>query len=156
MQCYNLVDTAIETVRNYYENHIAIWPTQWIKFENLPAAPTQLGLNTSVTTSLWNTTDIIIRFPRTGDDYTIYKNTMYENIILKVGNRNIPNFPLTSIGAIFLGMMYNASDFADFELGMTTEFEDRLTRPRNDVKIIDRSPNHMNIPTDCSSFLLNI
>jgi hypothetical protein len=94
-----------------------------IKFENLPAAPTESGLNTSVTTSLWNTTDIIILFPRTGDDYTIYKNIMYENSIMKVGNRNISNFPLTTIGAIFLGMMYNASDF---ELGMTAEFEDSL------------------------------
>jgi hypothetical protein len=54
---------------------------------------------------------------------------MYENIILKVDNRNFPNFHLTSIGAIFLGMMYNASDFADFELGMTGEFENSLTRP---------------------------
>jgi hypothetical protein len=77
MQCYNLVDIAIETVRYYYNTHIAIWPTQWIKFENLPAAPTQSGLNTSVTTSLWNITDIIILFPRTGDDFTIYKNIMY-------------------------------------------------------------------------------
>jgi hypothetical protein len=33
--------------------------------------------------------------------------------------------------------MYNASDFADFELGMTTEFEDSLTRGRNDLRIID-------------------
>jgi hypothetical protein len=40
---------------------------------------------------------------------------MYENIILKVSNRNIPNFPLTSMGNIFLGMMYNPSDFTDFE-----------------------------------------
>jgi hypothetical protein len=52
MQFYNMVDPAIDNVRNYYSNHIAIWPTQWIKFENLPAAPTQAGLNTSVTTSL--------------------------------------------------------------------------------------------------------
>jgi hypothetical protein len=47
---------------------------------------------------------------------------MYENIVLKVGNRNIPNFTLTSIGAIFLGMMYNASDFSDFELETNAEF----------------------------------
>jgi hypothetical protein len=105
MQCYNLVDTAIETVRNYYNTHTAIWPTQWIKFENLPAAPTQSGINTSVTAYLWNTTDIIILFLRTGDDYIIYKNIRYENIILKVGNRNIPNFHFSSIGAPFLGMM---------------------------------------------------
>jgi hypothetical protein len=41
MQCYNLLDTVIETVPNYYNIHIVIWPTQLIKFENLPAAPTQ-------------------------------------------------------------------------------------------------------------------
>jgi hypothetical protein len=34
-------------------------------------------------------------------------------------------------------MMYNASDFADFELGMTGEFENSLTRPWNDMTIID-------------------
>jgi hypothetical protein len=92
MQYDNLIDTEIEAVPNYYNTHIAIWPTQWIKFENLPAAPTQSGLNTSVTTSLWNKTDIIILTPRTGDDYTIYKNIKYENFIMKVGNRNITNF----------------------------------------------------------------
>jgi hypothetical protein len=37
MQSYNLLDSAIENVRNYYENRIVISPTQWIKFENLPA-----------------------------------------------------------------------------------------------------------------------
>jgi hypothetical protein len=77
MQCYNLIDAAIETVRNYYNTHIAIWPTQLIKFENLPAAPTQPGLNNSVINSLWNITDIIILFSRTREDYTIYKNIMY-------------------------------------------------------------------------------
>jgi hypothetical protein len=81
---------------------------------------------------------------------------MYENIILKIGNRNIPNFPHTSIEAIFLGMMYNASDFVDFELGMTTEFEDSLTRSRNDMRIIDGNFNRINMSTDCTSFLLNI
>jgi hypothetical protein len=104
MQCYTLVDTAIETVRNYYNNHIAIWSTQWIKFENLPVGPTESGRNTSITTSLWNTTDLVILTPRTGDDYTVYNNIMYENIILKVGNRNISNLSLYSIGTTFLGM----------------------------------------------------
>jgi hypothetical protein len=156
MQCYNLLDNAIETVRNYYTTHIDLWHIQGIKFDNLSAAPTQSGLNTSITTSLWNTTDIIILFSRRGDDYTIDKNIMYENIILKVGNRNIPNFPLSTIGAKFLGMMYNASDFADFELGMIAEFEDSLTRKRNDKRIIDGTFNRINMSSDCKSFLLNI
>jgi hypothetical protein len=73
---------------------------------------------------------------------------MHENIILKVDTKNIPNFPLTSICAIFLGMMYNASDFADFELGMTAEFEDSLTRPRNDMRIIDGNFKEINMSTD--------
>jgi hypothetical protein len=81
---------------------------------------------------------------------------MYENIILKVGNRNIPNLPLTSIGSIFLGMMYNASDFTNFEFGMTSEFEDSLTRPRNDMRIIDETFNKINMSIDCTSFLINI
>jgi hypothetical protein len=123
MQCYNLVDSAIETVGNDNNTHIAIWTTKFIKFENITATPTKSDLHTLVTTSLWNITDIIILFSRKGDDYIIYKNIMCENIILKVGNRIIHNLPLTSIGAIFLGMMYNASDFSDFELGMTAEFE---------------------------------
>jgi hypothetical protein len=46
-----------------------------------------------------------------------------------------------SIGAIFLEMMYNASDFAEFELGMTAKFENSLTRPRNDMRIIDGNFN---------------
>jgi hypothetical protein len=81
---------------------------------------------------------------------------MYEQIILKVGNRNIPNFSLSSIGAIFLGMMYNASDFADFELGMTAEFEDSLTRPRNEMRFIDGNFNRFKMSTDCTGFLLTI
>ncbi|MDR3062960.1 MAG: hypothetical protein LBU40_02335 [Methanobrevibacter sp.] len=97
MSFYNLLDSDIETICNYYEIHIAIWHPQWIKLENLPASPTQSGLNTSITISLWETTDIIIITPSTGNDFTIYKNIMYENIIMKVGNRNIPNFSLSSI-----------------------------------------------------------
>jgi hypothetical protein len=81
---------------------------------------------------------------------------MYENIILKAGNRNMPNFPLTSIGAIFLGMIYNASVFADFELEMTTEFEDSLIKPRNDMRISDCNFNRINMSIDCTSSLLNI
>jgi hypothetical protein len=52
--------------------------------------------------------------------------------------------------------MYNASDFADFELGMTAEFEDSLTRPGLDMRIIDESFNRNNMSTDCTRFLLNI
>jgi hypothetical protein len=52
--------------------------------------------------------------------------------------------------------MYNASDFSDFELGMTSEFEDSLTRPRNDMRIIDGNFNGINMSTDCTSFLINI
>jgi hypothetical protein len=59
-------------------------------------------LNTLVTTSLWNTKDIVILTPQKGDDHTIIKNIMYEIIILKVENRNIANYHLTNIGAIFL------------------------------------------------------
>jgi hypothetical protein len=65
MKCYKLIDIAIETVRNYYYTHIDIWLTKWIKIENIPTAQTQSGLNISVSNSLWNTTDIIILFPRT-------------------------------------------------------------------------------------------
>jgi hypothetical protein len=49
---------------------------------------------------------------------------MHENLILNVGNRNIHNFLIFSIGITFLCMIYNASDFADFELSMILEFED--------------------------------
>jgi hypothetical protein len=156
LQCYNLLASALEIVHNYYNTHIAIWPTPWSKFENLIASPTQSGLNISVTTFLWNITDIIILTPWTSDDYSIDKNILYENIILKVGYRNFFNFHISSISAIFLGMLYNAFDFADFELGMTTEFEDSLTRPRNDMRIIEGSFNRINMSTDCKSFLWNI
>jgi hypothetical protein len=97
MRCSNLLNSAIETFRNYTKTHNTIWTTKSIKDENITATPTQSGLNSSVTNSLWNTTDIVILFPRTGDDYTIYKNIMYENIILKVENRNVLKVPLSSI-----------------------------------------------------------
>jgi hypothetical protein len=40
---------------------------------------------------------------------------MYENIILKVENRNVLKVPLSSIWAIFLGMIYDASDLVNSE-----------------------------------------
>jgi hypothetical protein len=33
MQCYKLIDTAIETVRNYHNTHNAIWQTHLIKLK---------------------------------------------------------------------------------------------------------------------------
>jgi hypothetical protein len=75
---------------------------------------------------------------------------------LKVGNINIPNFFISNISAIFLGMMYNASYFADFELGITSEFEDNVRRPQNDMIIMDGTRNKNNMSTDYTSFLLNI
>jgi hypothetical protein len=52
--------------------------------------------------------------------------------------------------------MNNASDFADFELRSTAEFEDSLIRPRNNMRIIDGNFNRINMSTDCTIFLLNI
>jgi hypothetical protein len=51
--------------------------------------------------------------------------------------------------------MYNTSDFADFVLGMTAECENSLTRPPNDISIIDGNFNKINVSTDCTTFLLN-
>jgi hypothetical protein len=39
---------------------------------------------------------------------------------------------------------------------MTTEFEDSLTRGRNDLRIIDWRRNRINMSTDCTSLLLKI
>jgi hypothetical protein len=38
---------------------------------------------------------------------------------------------------------------------MSDEFEDSLTYARNDMKITDGSPNRINMPFDCTSFLRN-
>ncbi|GMO24343.1 MAG: hypothetical protein Ta2E_13200 [Mycoplasmoidaceae bacterium] len=73
---------------------------------------------------------------------------MYENIILKVGNRNFPNFSISSIGPIILRMMYNASDFTDLKLVMTAEFEDSLTRTKNNISLVDGTVNRINRSTD--------
>ncbi|MDR3062961.1 MAG: hypothetical protein LBU40_02340 [Methanobrevibacter sp.] len=52
--------------------------------------------------------------------------------------------------------MYNASDFADFELGKTEEFEDSIASPSNDLKITDGSINRINMSTDYTNFLITI
>jgi hypothetical protein len=116
----------------------------------MPSAATASGLNTAQEYPLWNCTDITILTPSFPQDYTVYRNIMYESCRLKVGQQNMPNFDIRTVGPTFAKMAFLSSDLEEFGLAPTEEFEESLTEPRN-----NKNGERCLMESDATSFVLN-
>lgn len=127
-------------------------PAQYLSFDAFPDAAGLNGIQTSVRATLSNVTNISVVFPRHSNDITVMQNPMYQNMQLRIDNKNFPDRALSTLGAEFLQMQVIASDL-DGPIQCTQEFEDAYTQPKNDSTTGARYKNTLR---DDSRFIWNV
>jgi hypothetical protein len=119
-----------EIVRNIQEMGGLVFPAQECKYIQFNNAPTSQGLKIQVNTALFNTTSIIVGFPKTSHEITCLQNPSQTRMQLKLNNVNIPNegFDTHSV-AHLKDQMGTAS--LDGPLNCTRDFENSVMLEHN-------------------------
>jgi hypothetical protein len=119
-----------EIVRNIQELGGLVFPAQECQYIQFNNAPTSHGLKIQVNTALFNTTSIIVGFPKTSNEITCLQNPSQTGMQLKLNNTFIPNegFDTHSVGHL-KDQMGTAS--LDGPLNCTNDFENSVVLEHN-------------------------
>ena len=128
-----------------------IIPSQILMYDGFPDAPNARGIQTNLRATLSNVVSLSIAFPKHPNDLTVFENPVYQNLQIRINNKNYPDKTLSTVGAEFLQMQLIASDL-DGSIECTQEFEDSFTQDRNSSD----GTRYTNTLSDCSSFLWNL
>lgn len=74
-----------------------IIPAQFIDVNNLGQAPTASGVNSNTTFSVTNCSNMLVAFPRTSNQITVFSNPHLAAIQLNINNKNVPIKPFDTI-----------------------------------------------------------
>ena len=127
-------------------------PAQYLSFDSFPDSANVNGIQTSLRSTLSNVTNLSVVFPRHANDITVMQNPMYQNLQLRIDNKNYPDRALSTLGAEFLQMQVIASDL-DGPIQCTQEFEDAYTQTKNDVS---NGKRYANTLRDDTRFIWNV
>ena len=127
-------------------------PAQYLSFDSFPDSANLNGIQTSLRSTLSNVTNLSVVFPRHPNDITVMQNPMYQNLQLRIDNKNYPDRALSTLGAEFLQMQVIASDL-DGPIQCTQEFEDAYTQTKNDVS---NGKRYANTLRDDTRFIWNV
>ncbi|MBQ8206635.1 MAG: hypothetical protein IJZ77_04155, partial [Bacilli bacterium] len=127
-------------------------PAQYLTFDSFPDAANVNGIQTSLRATLSNVANLSVVFPRHANDITVMQNPMYQNLQLRIDNKNYPDRALSTLGAEFLQMQVIASDL-DGPIQCTQEFEDAYTQTKNDAT---NGKRYANTLRDDTRFIWNV
>ena len=148
---FGICDQSKLEILNTLEQGIDV-PAQYLSFDAFPDSAGVNGIQSSVRATLSNVTNISVVFPRHSNDITVMQNPMYQNMQLRIDNKNFPDRALSTLGAEFLQMQVIASDL-DGPIQCTQEFEDAYTQSKNDSTTGARYKNTLR---DDSRFIWNV
>ena len=151
MAGFGICDRSKQAILDVLAGGINI-PAQYLSFDAFPDAAGPTGIQTSVRATLSNVTNLSVVFPRHPNDMTVMQNPMYQNLQLRIDNKNFPDRALSTLGAEFLQMQVIASDL-DGPIQWTQEFEDSYTQSKNDLTTGNRYKNTLR---DDTRFIWNV
>ena len=150
MAGFGVCEQSLKEISQILSEGIII-PSQILQYDGFPDAPNARGIQTNLRATLSNITSLSIAFPKHPNDLPVFENPVYQNLQLRINNKNYPDKVLSTVGAEFLQMQLIASDL-DGSIECTQEFEDSFTQDRN----ASDGSRYTNTLSDCSSFLLNV
>jgi len=150
MAGFGVCEQSLKEISQILSEGIII-PSQILMYDGFPDAPNARGIQTNLRATFSNVTSLSIAFPKHPNDLTVFENPVYQNLQLRINNKNYPDKTLSTVGAEFLQMQLIASDL-DGSIECTQEFEDSFTQDRN----APDGTRYTNMLSDCSSFLWNL
>lgn len=150
MAGFGVCEQSMKEIIEYLTSGISI-PAQMLVYDSFPKAANERGIQSSVRSTLSNVTNLSVLFPKNPSDVTVFDNPVYENLQLRIDNKNYPDKPLSTLGAEFLQMQLIASDL-DGPIQCTQEFEDSYTQAKNSSD----GTRYKNSLRDASRFMWNL
>ena len=150
MAGFGVCEQSLKEIAEILAGGIVI-PSQILMYDGFPDSPNARGIQTNLRATLSNVVSLSIAFPKHPNDLTVFENPVYQNLQLRINNKNYPDKVLSTVGAEFLQMQLIASDL-DGSIECCQEFEDSYTQDRN----ASDGTRYTNTLSDCSSFLWNV
>jgi hypothetical protein len=127
-----------------------VFPAQEVKYYSMNNEPTAGGLVAQVNIALWNTHSILIAYPKTPNQRTVFENPCQVGVYLKVDNQQIPNEGYDTTGIIHLQDQIGIANL-DGPLNPSPDFENSIINEHN--KPDPGNPRYTNCLSDDTSYI---
>ena len=109
---FGISTTAKQNMEKIFENGKKLTiPAQWIDHHQFPQKVTGTTLSLSTVASMYQCGQAIFTFPNTKNQLTVSHNPYLDNIKCQIGNRIIPDKPMSSISKAYSEMALSALGF---------------------------------------------
>jgi hypothetical protein len=133
---------------SYYSSVPFVIPSENIFIQSYSTGPSASGLNCSMTIPLINAKEIIVLFPRSANDLTVFRNPEYHHLQLTLLNRNFPMNGADTTSTDFYTLERESCNL-DTILPPTESFEDSYKN-----KVCSEFPYRQRSIADDTDFLL--
>ena len=94
---FNIKQTVIDSLLDAYAEKELIIPAQMVDYQAFSQTVQPGGLKCNTTYSLTNITNVILTFPRTGNQITVSKNPNFGTIQLQIEGKPYPDKPFSTL-----------------------------------------------------------
>ena len=94
---FNIKQAVLDTLLNAYAEKEMIIPAQIVDYQAFSQTVQPGGLKCNTTYTLTNITNVILTFPRTGNQITVSKNPNFGNIQLQIEGKPYPDKPFSTL-----------------------------------------------------------
>lgn len=94
---FNIKQSVIDSLLDTYSEKEMIIPAQMIDYQAFSQTVQPGGLKCNTTYSLTNVTNVILTFPRTGNQITVSKNPNFSTVQLQIEGKPYPDKPFSTL-----------------------------------------------------------
>ena len=96
---FNVRETVIDELAEYYRNTPLVIPSQFVDYQAFSQVVQPNGLKCNTTYNMCNATNIVVTFPRTGNQITCSQNPQFGSIQVQIDCKPYPDKPFSTLEA---------------------------------------------------------
>jgi hypothetical protein len=145
---FSLKDSVKTALATYYREVPFVVPSECIFIQSYSTGPSASGLNCAMTIPLNNAKEVVVLFPRSPNELTVFRNPEYHHLMITMLNRNFPQKGAHSNSTDFYRMMLESCNL-DTILTPTESFENSYLK-----KVAPKSPIRQRCNEDDTGFVM--
>jgi hypothetical protein len=145
---FSLREEVKSALATYYSTRPFVVPSERIWLNSFSTGPDAGGLNCSMTIPLNNAKEVIVLFPRSANDLTVFRNPQYRGLMITMLNRNFPQKGCDTNSTEFYRLELEACNL-DTILPPTESFENSFLK-----KVFPVKPSRQRCNEDDTDFLV--
>ena len=96
---FNVRESVIDELAEYYRNTPLVIPSQFVDYQAFSQVVQPNGLKCNTTYNMCNATNIVVTFPRTGNQITCSQNPQFGSIQVQIDCKPYPDKPFSTLEA---------------------------------------------------------